>query len=214
MQDEITYDVFKSFLCCKAFDVIGNGSYKTFLVRCRDNNDTWAIETHHNVQCVTEKVKGISSVITQLRRNSAYGLGAICKDLITNTTPPVFSSTNWNVCQISGQHTDSCVELLKSQHKTANPVFVHSKYMDFLNMLWYVCKIEHIIRNFTRQWLRVTEPHETGSERNIAEICQTFSEQEEAFTRLYKAFKYGSEYVKTSLKRYNEAMQGVAPLRF
>jgi hypothetical protein len=172
MADAITYEAFKAFFCSKAFDVIGNGSYRSFLVRCRDNNDEWALQTHRHISAVTERIRGVTVLLTQLRRGPTSGLGIACKHIITNTTPPSHSACTWNVCQISGQHSADCVELTRSQHKTACPVYVHIKYIRFLHLLWFVCKIEHVIRNYTRHWLRDSK-HVDGS---VAVMCTRFSE--------------------------------------
>lgn len=172
LPEAVTYEAFKAFFCSKAYDVIGNGSYRGFLVRCRDNNDEWALQTHRHICAVTERVRAVSALLAQLRRGPASGLGVTCKDIVTNTTPPAHSTCVWNVCQISGQHSAACVELTRSQHKNMHPVFVHIKYMRFLSLLWFVCKIEHVIRNYTRHWLRST----TNIDSSIAAMCTRFSE--------------------------------------
>eukprot|EP00961_Rhodomonas_salina_P074238 997511-Rhodomonas_salina.3 len=207
---DITYEMFKSYVCTKAYDIIGSGAYKTFLVKCRDNNDEWAMQVHHNMSCMLDNVKSITSLILQLRRFSASGLGAICKDIITNTTPPSFVGPTWNVCQISGQHTASCMELQRSQHKPSGQVYIHEQYIEFLNLLWFVCKIEHVVRNYTRQWLRQLDP--ATSEQNMAEMCRLFACQDEQFRRFFHAFEYGRRYVRTSLQRYSAHVKESTPL--
>ena len=211
-RQELTYEMFKAFVCSRAYDIIGNGAYKTFLVKCRENNDTWALETHQHIIAVLEHIKSIVSTITQIRRYSASGLGMICKDVITNTNPPSHSGKVWNVCQISGQHTGECVEVMRSQHKTLRTIFVHAKYAPFLNLLWYVCKIEHVIRNFTRQWLQTIEAKERDNELSMSELCEMFSQEESTLKTYFDAFKYGSSFVYDSLSDYNTHLQNTTVL--
>ena len=211
-RQELTYEMFKSFVCTRAFDIIGNGAYKAYLVKCRENNDAWAVETHQHTIAVLEHIKSIVSTITQIRRYSASGLGMICKDVITNTTPPIHSGKVWNVCQISGQHTNDCVEVMRSQHKTIRTIFVHIKYVPFFNLLWYVCKIEHIIRNFTRQWLQTTEEANNDNELSMSKLCEMFSQQDTTLRTYFDAFNYGSSFVYESLSKHNAYLHNTTVL--
>eukprot|EP00961_Rhodomonas_salina_P039100 525598-Rhodomonas_salina.2 len=209
MQHTLDYAKFKNFACAKAYDVIGEGQYKAYLVRCRDNNDAWALQTQADIAVVQEHVKDVNTLVNQLRKHSASGLSAIAKDIMTNTTQPTYLKPSWNVCQISGQHSSDCVEICRSQHQKAPALHVHGQYVTFLNLLWYVSKIEHVVRNVTRKWL-AEQPCEV--EHNMGDLCQRFAEQDAMLNQLFVAFEYGSSFVRTSLQRYLNLHETLPPL--
>ncbi len=205
MADDVPLEVFKAFVCTKAFDIIGNGTYKAYLVKARDNGDEWAMRMHASTTTVVEHVKAINALVAQIRKFSAAGLGAICKEITSNTTPPVFSARQWNVCQISGQHSECCVELLRSQHKQSRAVFVHAQYTRFLELLWFACKIEHVVRNYTRQWLRQRDGEQ--QELSLWDTCNAFKDDDADVCKFHVAFRYACAYVRASLAGYLQHMQ-------
>ena len=160
---------------------------------------------HAAAAAVAEHVKGVNALVAQIRKFSAAGLGAICREITSNTTPPVFSARQWNVCQISGQHADSCVELLRSQHKQSRAVFVHTRFARFLELLWFVCKVEHVVRNYTRQWLRAREAELAAL--SLADTCARFAAEDGDLRRLHAAFRHGHAFVRASLERYLQHLQ-------
>lgn len=203
-QSNLTKENFTSYVNCKAFDVIGNGTYKSYLVKCRDNNDEWAVNMHQNSMSILENVRSITSLITNIRRLDASGVAVICREIITNTTPPVYSTPSWNVCQISDQHTFSCVEVIRSQHKNIRSVFIHSKYTTFLDILWFVCKIDHVVRNFTRQWLRSEQEKIKGM--SLSETCEFFKTNTEEIDALFHVFSQSVTVLHNSMQQHLSKM--------
>lgn len=75
---------------------------------------------------------------------------------------------------------------------------VHPKFSHFFLMLWYVCKIEHIVRNHTRCWLSDRAADECGED--IGALCNTFSEQHELLEGMHKMFNHAVEHVTESIR--------------
>ena len=65
-------------------------------------------------------------------------------------------------------------------------------------MLWYVCKIEHIVRNYTRCWLHdLTDKYSNG--KDIASLCVEFSQQDDFFESMCAMFNHGVSHVSDSI---------------
>lgn len=207
----LTYDMFSNFYLCKSFDIIGDGAYKSHLVRCRDNNDQWAVNTQRDINHVTENVKYIQLLLHKIQETPSCALAAICKDVITNTTPPTASSCEWGVCYISNQHSKDCVQISRPQMRSNGVTHIHVKYLDFINLMWYVIKIEHVIRSLTRHWI-----DKLGSEHaslSTGEICRLFeSEQKDNIKKHFHAFQGGVRYVRESLLNYINHKDSNPPL--
>ena len=206
----VSLECFTSYVNTKAFDVIGNGAYKTFLVKCRDNNDEWATQAHKYNTLVVDFVRSINGLINDIRRLDAAGIAVISKEIVTNTTPPSYSRECFNVCQISGQHSASCVEIQRSQHKNSVTIYIHSKYITFLNVMWFVCKIDHVIRNYTRQWMWSNE--EKLQNMSLSETCNLFTENTETVKSLYHVFINGGRMVHMSFSKHLSIVLNDPPL--
>jgi hypothetical protein len=73
--------------------------------------------------------------------------------------------------------------------------------MHFFTMLWYVHKIEHVIRNYTRWWLE----QRTESDENIEQLCLEFSRDEVLFSEMCAIFNHCISHVALSIREYQDA---------
>jgi hypothetical protein len=94
-------------------------------------------------------------------------------------------------------------------------VLVHPKLGHFFLMLWYVCKVEHVVRNYTRVWVDQMASSQGDGGRDIASLCSSFSSQEALLTGMYRAFRHGCDHVLASLEAHvaAEATSGLTGVR-
>jgi hypothetical protein len=65
-------------------------------------------------------------------------------------------------------------------------------------MVWYVHKIEHIIRNYTRWWL----DQRVDLVENIEQLCTEFSSDDALFSSLHVIFNHGVSHITKSIEAY------------
>lgn len=63
--------------------------------------------------------------------------------------------------------------------ETGGRIMVHAKFSHFFLMLWYVNKIEHVVRNYAKCWVCERKPQDdTDREQtDIQSLCEIFSAQ-------------------------------------
>lgn len=196
--ESVTLETFERFFKSKVFDVIGNGSYKPYIIKCKDNNDMWAIDTYKAINIVSDTVKHVTSLLYRIQSLPNVSLSTICKEITCNTTPPMAMGNKWAVCFISGEHSKNCVRLLRGGVRCGDTVYIHEKYYYFIKQLWYVSKIEHVIRSITRNWL---DTHDV-CDLNMVETCNLFETEFRDIRQHYDFFIHSMECVDRSLKTY------------
>jgi hypothetical protein len=67
-------------------------------------------------------------------------------------------------------------------------------------MVWYVQKIEHVIRNYTRWWLE----QKSDATENIEQLCVEFSHDDALFSSMHAIFNHAVSHVTQSIEAYNE----------
>jgi hypothetical protein len=142
---------FKNFFLLKAFDIIGNGSFKKHLARCKDTNDMWAIEMNNDVQHMQAVIKEINVKVQDIPR-TPNRIFEICKDVMTSAQPPVKMFAGTVTCTITKNICNRCLDFSKIHKKDTN-VFVDARFSHFFLFLWYTNKIEYIIRSYVRHWV-------------------------------------------------------------
>lgn len=76
-------------------------------------------------------------------------------------------------------------------------VLVHRRFSHFFLMMWFVVKVEHIIRNHTRCWLDEQDP-----DQPVGALCSLFERQEQLFCKMHGVFEHAYEHVTNSLQRF------------
>lgn len=83
-------------------------------------------------------------------------------------------------------------------------LLVHPKFSHFFLLLWFVCKIDHVLRNYVRWWVDSLPDGADDSEKDSVQVlCDQFAEQIEFFENLCKIFNYGVNHIVTSLATYH-----------
>ena len=187
---------FQDYVHCKAFDVIsGDGSYRRYLYQCVEKQDDWAIRMHSNVAKVTAHVREVQSLVDRARQLQGP-LSRVCTEVVTAMHAPVRTVPRLAVCSITGAHTQGCIDVSRAT-KSDNPVLVHPRFHYFFMMLYYVHRLEHVVRSFTKSWLEEQDP-----DLSMAELTKLFAGQEPLLRSMHQSFVDGSKHVVDSLQHH------------
>jgi hypothetical protein len=109
---ELNLKEFTDYICTKAYDIISEGCitlhnprpsklnpklnlylarvgrYKRFLAKSRDASDAWAVSVHASMCKVNRIVRDINNMVSDIESNSSVVIGAICREVLSNTAPP------------------------------------------------------------------------------------------------------------------------------
>lgn len=196
----ISLQHFTDFFTCKAFDVIGGGTYKPYIIKCKENNDQWAVNIHFSNNVILDAIKSVIILLQQTQTLPNTRLNMILKEIVNNTTPPICVVLNWGVCHISGEHSKHCVKLIRHNTRLAETVCMQKKYFQFIKMLWYICKLEHIIRTITRHWIE--QNSHTLKNLNTMEQCELFQKTFHNIEKHYFYFGKALNHVTKSFEAY------------
>jgi len=188
------YSEFLDYIQCKAFDVIsGDGSYRRYLYQCVDKQDEWAVRMHANVAKVGNHIREVQVLVERVRSMNTP-LSKVCTEVVTAMHAPVRIMPNLSVCCITGSHAQGCIDVSRAT-KSENPILVHPRFHYFFMMLYYVHRLEHVVRSFTKSWLELQDP-----EMTMADLTKQFSLQDEIFTKMFEIFIQGSAHIVESLQ--------------
>jgi hypothetical protein len=67
-------------------------------------------------------------------------------------------------------------------------------------MVWYVQKIDHVIRNYTRWWLE----NKADLDTNIEQLCTEFARDDALFSNLHAIFNHAVSHVTLSVQAYKD----------
>lgn len=188
---------FEAYFHVKAFDVISAGQFKKHISKCRECGDHWAVQMYAR-HCVTaNRLRDLTSLISQLTTPSSLTLQKVCKDVISCAQPPIKVLTGQNVCCLTSMTIEHCVDLTKPG-KNAKEVHVHPRFWHFFLFLWFCSKLEYVIRACTKQWMDIAGS--ACKSKDYMEICKEFTTQNSEFVKkLHELFELGHSYVTTSL---------------
>lgn len=187
------YEDFKDYCNTKAFEVIGDDNqYKKYFSQCRENAEPWALKVHQSISKIVAEIKGIQAMIDNLQTQGKDKIYKLCVEVMASSNPPLRKKNGWNVCSISGTRSDSCLEIGR-RGKETSLMLVHQKFSAFILNLWFVSKLEHIIKHQTKSWLNRQDTDD------IHELCKAFEASEDMIRNWYRAFCDAVRHVKLSV---------------
>lgn len=79
--DEIIISVhdFKQYMCSKAYDIISEGRYRKYLVKCKGSSDEWALSVQASVSLIQARVKKVSETIESLDEITTSCMNLACR---------------------------------------------------------------------------------------------------------------------------------------
>jgi len=200
----LTEDEFARFLHSKAYDVISNGNFRKHLMQCRDRGDVWALQMTANQARVNQECKAVQSLVSGMLNSPDNSWALICKDVMSSAQPPTKVLAGYTTCFFTGEKMDCCIDLTKNGKKSKE-VHVHLRFWHFFIFLWFVAKLEYIVRACTKCWL---EKSREPGEPNYTHLCERFVEDNREFTRnMYLVFLKSLDYVKKTVQLYKEEFQ-------
>jgi hypothetical protein len=190
------FEHFRDYIHCKAFDVIsGDGSYRRYLYQCVENQDGWAIRMHDSVSRVTAHVRDFQNLVERVRQLPTP-LAKVCTEVVTAMHAPTRMVPKLSVCCITGAHCVDCIDVSRAT-KSELPVLVHPRFQYFFLMLYYVHRLEHVVRSFAKSWLE-----NQNSDATMAELTKLFISQHELIQKMHQVFVEGFRHVTDSLHNY------------
>ena len=188
---------FKDFVLCKALDVIsGNCAYRRYLHQCCENGEDWALKVSANVAAFAGVIKELHALVDRVRRLPNSKLGKVCGEIVSSMHSPVRVIPGWSTCVITECQAQSCIDVSRAT-KQNQSIPVHSKFQYFVLMCFYCCRIEHVVRTYTKVWLE-NQP----ADLDMNQLTSRFQEQDELFGKMFDRFVEGHAHVKASLEAY------------
>lgn len=192
-----TASEFEDYLLCKAYDVIsGDGSYKRYVFHCAENEEPWALRLHASVSRVTGVIRELHALVERVR-TLACPLARVCTEVVTAMHAPVRVVPGLSACALTDAQARNCIDVSRAT-KTDAPVTVHPKFHYFVLMLYYVHRLEHVVRSMTKAWLA----RQGDGGLSIADLTQRFAAQRDLVSGMYASFVAGHAHVTRSLQHF------------
>jgi hypothetical protein len=187
---------FRNYFLAKAFDVVGNGTYRKHLAHCKDVGDPWAVEMTLSIQTVQSLIKDVTTAVHSMPPTSNR-LHEICKDVMMSAQPPIKLHPGCIVCSITQRQCMKCLDLSKT-HKGNSNVYVDARFCFFFMLLWFCNKLEYIVRSMTRTWLDMQVTDDTFQ----VLCCKLQEEMEQQIVQMHKLFVSAQRHVMSTLQKY------------
>lgn len=194
-----TLDEFRSFFLAKAYDVVGNGTFRKHMAKCKDTGDAWAVTMSNQIQAVSAHIREVQTTVNAMPK-SQNRLPDICKEVMMSAQPPIKLHAGCATCTITSRRCTKCLDLSRT-HKGQQDLHVDIRFCTFFMLLWYTNKLEYIIRSFVRTWLDARQGDDT-----YKSLCNALKdEQEDTIVKMHRLFLQAKEHVTRTLDRYAKA---------
>lgn len=145
---QVSREDFGVYFYYKTFDVLTTGKYKRWLTTSKENGDAWALNVHTKQNKVQQSIRHVQSMIADIGKSK---LGQACKNVINCAQPPVRIFMGFSKCYITQVQSDKCLDISKSGKKN-HDMHIHPKFAYFFLFLWYICKMDYVIRAWMKNW--------------------------------------------------------------
>jgi hypothetical protein len=198
MSEICSIEQFRHFFLAKAFDIIGCGTFKKHLAKCKEANDPWAIAMCNNITKMQQVLNNLQNEIKEIP-NSPCKMFEICKDVMCSAQPPVKMFAGATTCALTGNVCVHCLDLSKI-YKVPQNTYVDASFGTFFVFLWYANKIEHVIRSYIRNWL-----DNQKKEQNYTVLCEMIQKDlDDTILKMHKLFNRAYSHVMISVRRFIE----------
>jgi hypothetical protein len=198
----LSIDRLRNFVLFKAYDVIGSGGYRRFVLKNKNNGENWATTLYNDTQYVSRYVRTTLLLVNRLQYTaSCVKLHKLCQRVINDLNPPTISTHGWCICALTGMRTENTTQLGRSSKGDA--CHVHRKFFKFFCMLWFIARIDLCVKYFTMQWL---QKHNGGEEQNIQCLCEKLQADLVYVQNMCDKFAYAVSHVSASVLSHIEHM--------
>jgi hypothetical protein len=193
-----TKDEFRLFVCSRGNDIISDGAYKKHIIACKENGDAWAERAQQGILAVLVYSEYVRKSAMRVSELPTKELDTVIREALATSSPPCKVYRGVGTCRITGLTSRSCIDLMRSssplphQSDSSLKMLVHPRLSHFFYMLWYACKIEHVVRNSARDWLR----SQSGT---MLELCKKFESREDVISAMYTAYVKACAHVVRSI---------------
>ena len=196
-----TLEAFTDFFMAKAYDVIGDGSYRKHLRKCREAGDGWAVEMHASLLAVAGDMRDVAQALAGLPA-SCSNLSTICHHVTVSAQAPIRLHVGSVVCSITQQVCPRCLNLSYSS-KVHDCIYVHVRFCRFFMLLWYCYKLEYIVRCCVRAW--VDDHVQEDDETTFQHLADRLQEMRPLIGRMHSLFLVARDHVVRSLQQHATA---------
>jgi len=194
--DPVPFDDFRRFYLAKSYDVIGMGTFRRHLCKCKEAGDPWALEMNSGVVKVQAAVRALQGRIQQIPKPRNAVLYQLCKDVMVGAQPPIRMFAGYTTCCLSGVSCNTCIDLTRPS-KNAQHVHIHARFSHFFLMLWYCSKLEYVVRSCAKAWL---ERQDAREEMNFRDMCESFAPETKEYSEsLFQIFVRSLRHVNKTL---------------
>ena len=194
--DAVKLEDFRHFYLAKSYDVVGQGTFRKHLCKCKEAGDPWAVEMNSGVGRVHSAIKDLQARVAQIPRPRHEQLQQICRSVMVAAQPPIRMFAGYTTCSLSGASCNVCIDLTRPT-KNAEPVHIHARFSHFFLMLWYCSKIEYVVRSCAKAWL---ERQDGRDGTNYRDMCEAFTSETKAhLEQLHQIFARSLAHVGKSL---------------
>ncbi len=158
----------QAYVTYKAFDVIGNGTYRKFVNHAKEKDEQWACKTIASIVAIQTTFKQIQVFVNDLQSAcNKRGLYQLCQSVIENNTPPTDQNTVIAECCISGKQKCQCI-VLRCKGRGTSSITVQGRFSHFILMLWTVFKMDLVIKTVTRDFI---DSLDSGNISRVFSMC-------------------------------------------
>ena len=179
MAAAVSLEDFKLFYQAKSYDVIGLGSFRRHVCKCKEAGDPWAVEMNAGVSRVQQAVRALQTRISQIPKPRNALLQQLCKDVMVGAQPPIRMYAGYTTCSLSGVSCNTCIDLTRPA-KNSQHVHIHARFSHFFLMLWFCSKLEYVVRSCAKAWL---ERQMDREEKTFKELCEQFKDETDEYCR-------------------------------
>lgn len=190
----LTCSEFSDYVVSKGLDVIG-GDYKRYLYQRVEHQDEWALTIHASITKVNNLIKEIHFLVDRVRAMNT-ALSRVCKEVVTAMHAPLRRVATLQLCCLTNTHSTNCIDVSRAT-KTENPVIVHQSFEYFVVMLYFVHRLEHVVRSMVKSWI-TKQP----TDLDLDTLATRFQDEKALFHGMWERFVEGYGHVYTSLEAY------------
>lgn len=192
----------KNFILFKAFDVVGDGGYRRFLLKNKNNGELWAVSMYNDAQHTNRCLRTTLQLIGQLAGNvPCVKLYKICQRVTNDMNPPSISTHGWCICALTGMRTENTTQLGRSNK--GDICYVHRKFHVFFTMLWFISRFELCIKYATLQWL---QENNNSAENNIQTLCEKLQKDDSFTESISNSIIHATQHVTDSVIMHVQRM--------
>jgi hypothetical protein len=192
--EPITEDKLRNFILFKAFDIIGEGGYRRFVLKNKNNGEPWAVTVYSDAHNANRFLRSTLQLIGQLAGNIPCAkLYKLCQRVTSDMNPPSVTAHGWCICALTGVRTENTTQLGRSNK--GEVCYVHRKFHVFFTMLWFIARFELCIKYATMQWLQ----QNNSTKHNIQHLCEKLQTDESFTKNMSRCILHATQHVTDSV---------------